>query len=493
MRNPATEGLLSERGVVYQWLSDSGYEYTWSMPEGFALGRSYDLLLVLAGDGEDAEGGHRSAMRLGLDRCAACGDQGDGEGRIVVGVKPGFGTSEDPADFRMEVLPVRDLVLELGRVFPADRIIMFASGTSGGFALRVLERYPALAEGVVIRGVRGSGLLAHDSRELVRLKDIRGVPVAFVVGDQDPVDLYAETVASFRVMIGDNPRDTSNLARLVRFFGEGEAGASAEALALRECVDWCAAMRTGEADEALSVLSAMLGREGLRVDEHGAVLGGVPVWFGGAEGVLRRFVDGALYSINAGAEQRAWAGDVRRAVERHGEAHAERIRDAVRRESDFVPDGGAWIGELMLARESFRGVLSVESVVFDVGYDGADARVAEAFEEWYELWRTGNVAGRVGGLVWGGLPRVMETGVLDTRIGTSARRGFVRWYLHPETTALEGEVRERAEVVVNIQRGWSAGVGGYADVEDGWDGLWERVSGTGEAGAIRSGNRPGSD
>src|SRR6185503_10880223 len=137
------------RGEVFAWTSDAGADkdgkgglrYTWSLPKKMEEGSLYDLVIICHGTGLDYRWGHAN-YPVGVFR----------PNDIVVSVD---GTSSGPNDTRVflgerkDAMLFRDFVLEMGRIFPADRIFLYGHSQGSFFVTFAIGEFPALANGVI--------------------------------------------------------------------------------------------------------------------------------------------------------------------------------------------------------------------------------------------------------------------------------------------------------------------------------------------------------
>ncbi len=360
-------------------------KYAWSVPAGFEkrgpgeAGR--DVVIVLHEAGRTHMWAHRALA--GVEGAAGGAEDGAGSagvfrpGDIVIapeGVRPAEDGGRTWGDDVTDVGLVRDLALEITRVFPARRIVLFGHGQGGVCALAAGCGFPRLYAGVV---VSGGGL----SKALKLGPAQRGVPVALLHGSEDEVAPLRWAIDARDILVQEQFRIVS----LVRVYGMRHAPEPAKADA---AVSWLLAMTTTEPEEAMKLARGLLPSERGGAERGGAergALGGAG--FGLAARVLGRFELGAERQswprgFEKGAdEHKAAARELMVKVEGLGLRHCAALRDEVPTgaalEAWRLSTDGAeptWLGHLLALREDFRGVGPVEAFVGEVGFDAVQGR-----------------------------------------------------------------------------------------------------------------------
>lgn len=281
-----------------------------------------------------------------------------------------------------DIIPIRDLVLEIAGSYPSGRILLFGTGDAGRFALAMAAMFPRVIDGAVCHA---SGMLDRTPTT----GGILGVPVAFVHAPGDRLTPYFIS-ADARDAFLDSGHQTVALRRV--FSGPGSDGGPAPA-GVSDCIDFIVAMSTSKPDEALELAHKLAGvptKPGDSVSAGKPVARG-PVPLGMVRSILRRFAsekqaeevpedptapkppgkfDPLRPLTDCTDEQRKQAFELAVKIEQFGLKQVAALRQRVKTKDDLkLTDDATWLGHISAMREDLRGVECVESFIKEVDYD----------------------------------------------------------------------------------------------------------------------------
>jgi dienelactone hydrolase len=426
----------AEPGRAFAWKSRDGLRYTWSLPREFKKGQAYDLVILCHPDRSDFRWGY-------LNHPAGAGPRAFRPGDIVIAVDGTSAHERNPDVRTFEIDPdslvrFRDLVLEVSRVFPTQRIYLYGMGGGGAFAQCFAARFPALADGVV---AHGCGVPTDCARK-------GDMPVVLLHGAKDlmvPVNASREAARAYRAADHANVR-----VRVLQSFNDFPNPVRAA-----ECIDYLKAVRTDDAAEALAAARALLTPKPPDEYEYRCA-----VWFGAAREALGRLVgEGSKPIENVPAETAAAARALIERVEAEGARHVAALRAMMAGGplAEQPLDGKPWLGYLVGVREDFRGVKSVEAFAAEIGYDELAEEHHENAVTLREVWTPdGDVREAFETGVQGVLDAWLSDG-LPLDIG--ARLRF--WSRRAEEHKLPADAMEKYEYVANWEKGWKTGLEAY--------------------------------
>lgn len=273
------------------------------------------------------------------------------------------GRAEPPpiwAGDKAELGIAREVALDLSRQFPTARICLAGVGQGGCFAAYFGAEWARIIDGGVI--AIGSGLWNWTGA-----KGPAGtLPIVLLHARGDTNRPYWSS------LLAAAPMQDAGLRGLMLRRLAGER--SFDAAQVGACVDWIVAMRTGEANEALAAVRSMvsvsppplaLARRALARFEPG---GGTPF----------KSLDPQGPAVKA-----AW--DLSVAIEAHAQRHAGELtavlKDGSALDAPATPEIVAAAARLAAAREDFRGVAAMESLVASLDADRRLALAAARAEE----------------------------------------------------------------------------------------------------------------
>ena len=428
----------AEPGKPYAWKTREGIRYTWTLPTDFKKGEGYDLVVLCHPD--------RADFRWGImnhPAPATAGERGFRPRDIVVGIDGTTAQERIPDSRSFDVEPgsvvqFRDLVLEVSRAFPVNRIYLYGSGGGGRFAQCFASSFPALADGVV---AHGCGAIS----DCVKKGDM---PLVLMHGAKDlitPLHVSFDAAREYADAEHENVR-----VRVLQAFNDFPNPVRAS-----ECIDWLKAMRSDDAAEVLAGARAMLTPK--KPDEYEYR---TAVWFGAAREALGRVVgEGERAIKDAPEEARAEAGALIEKIEAEGARHAAILKGKINPAGLAAQslDGGAWLGHLVAMREDFRGVKSVEEFAKAIGYD----RLAREHEEtaigFTETW---SPDGDAASQFEDGADVIQKCWLSQSLpLDFGARMRF--WSRKAEEMKIPADALEKYEYVANWEKGWKDGLEAY--------------------------------
>jgi len=337
-------------GTPFAWKTREGLRFTWTLPQNYKKGEAYDLVILCHPNRADFRWGtlNHPAPATAKDRAFRPGD-------IVVSIDGTTAADRNP-DLRTfetttnSIIQFRDLVLEISRTFPVNRIYLYGMGGGGTFVQCFASNFPALADGVVAHGCGASA-------ECIKKGN---TPLVLIHGAKD---LMVPLYISFEARSAYLEADHKNVRlRILQSFNDFPNPVRAS-----EGLDWVKAMRTDDPQQALDSIRAMLTPKRADEYEYRTV-----VWFGAARQALSRLIgEGEQPIKSVSAEIAAAAQSLIEKIEAEGEKHIAVLRPQINPAglAETALDGRPWLGHLIALREDFRGVHSVETFVSSIGYD----------------------------------------------------------------------------------------------------------------------------
>lgn len=440
-------------GTSFAWTSQptdglgnavgTGLAYVWSLPASYQPGTSYDLLIVVHGVGKDAGWGHAAIdpLRLGKDLIVI---SPAGTSVLAQGVRS---FSDAQADY----LAFREFMLEMTRVFPADRIVLFGFEQGGSFALSFAAEFPSLAEGVVVQG--STPWFKDQEQDSPGMRTLRQIPIVLLQGTADETMPYAAAAAA-------RDRFLSFEHRAVWLRPLYGCGHDPDAQRVGEAVDWCLGMQHQEAQQVVDTARRLL--TVARPDKAPNLACDAAPALGAVCQLLRRVMgdteDNTAHlplgevepEVRAAAKR--MLGDADAAVTRH----LTRLAPEAGKPGDFVLNGKPWLGHLLALREDCQGVPAFEAFSLNSGFGQRfDSQLPAAAA--YEQARLAQT------------PKERFEGLLDALPGcflrVSCTPGLVSqmqaWRDNAAELGLSEESLERFETILLLDRSWRDGLAQY--------------------------------
>lgn len=437
----------AEAGKAYAWKTSEGLRYTWTLPKDFKKGEGYDLVVLCHPDRADFRWGTQNHPAP-----ATAGERGFRPGDIVVGLDGTTANERNPDMRSFEVRPesivqFRDLVLEISRTFPVNRIYFYGMGGGGEFLQCFAAAFPALTDGVVVHGCAAP-------HECVKKGN---TPLVLLHGAKD---LIVPLHAAFDARRAYTDVDHANVRlRVLQSFNDFPNPVRAS-----ECLDWVKAMRTDDAAQALASVRAMLTPK--RPDEYEYR---TTVWFGAARQALSRLVgEGEGVIKDVPDDVAAAARGLIEKIEAQGAAHVAALRPMINAQGLTAQslDGGAWLGHLIAMREDFRGVASVEKFIGEIGFDDLLVSHDDTAMGFAEMWSPDGDAKSSFEDAADVIQRCWLSQFLPLDLGPRMRF-FAR---KADELKLSPDALEKYAYFQNWEKGWKDGLEAY-------EGLWRKWEG----------------
>jgi hypothetical protein len=441
-------------GVWHTARTSEGYRYAWSLPADFAKGQARNMVVILHPQARDFRWGMLAHAR------AAPGNEGSlppgtrvFRPRDIVISLDGLSPVEGSRRLRSfepsteSFIRLRDVILELSRTFPTQRIYVYGMQQGGAFAAGFSAAFPALTDGLIVHGAE------------VPEKAIAGgtVPVVILHGAKDqrtPLAAAFEAFSAYR----EAGREHVYL-RVIRNYNDFPSPARVD-----EAIELLDALRTTEPADALASARRLLVPR--PPDEYDFR---APVWYAGAMVALRRAAGdaGPEFESVPDAEVLTGAKALMKLIDDEGQAHVDALKPLVSAgdAGALALDGGAWIGYAAALRDDFRGVPSVEAYFASLGFDALLDEHAKAARELIDVW-TGEdtpdpekFAKAVAALPACYLFEALPVD-LPTRARAIARKA--------RELGIPDDQRDRAEYITLYDRGWRDGLQAYASRWQRW-------------------------
>jgi pimeloyl-ACP methyl ester carboxylesterase len=435
-------------GKAYAWKSKEGLRYTWTLPKDYKKGEGYDLVVLCHPNRADFRWG-----TLNHPAPATAGERGFRPTDIVIGID-GTSANERNPDIRTfepepaSIIQFRDLVLEVSRTFPVDRIYLYGMGGGGEFVQCFAAAFPALTDGIVVHGCSAPPDCVKKGR----------TPLVLIHGAKD---LLIPLNVSFDARRAYTDAEHTNVRlRILQSFNDFPNPVRAS-----ECLDWVKAMRTDDADQLLASVRSMLTPK--RPDEYEYR---TAVWFGAAREALGRLIgEGENPIKDASAEDAATAKALIDKIEAEGEKHIAVLRPMINSAglSAQALDGKPWLGHLIAMREDFRGVKSVDAFMTSIGYDELLAAHDDAALGFVESWAPDGDAATAFDEAVSVIQRCWLSQFLPIDIGPRMRF-FAR---KADELKFPPDSMEKYEYFQNWEKGWKDGLDAYEVMWRKWEGL----------------------
>lgn len=434
-------------GKPYAWKSREGLRYTWTLPKDFKKGEGYDLVVLCHPNRADFRWG-----TLNHPAPATAGERGFRPGDIVVGIDGTTANDHNP-DIRTfeptpeSVVQFRDLVLEISRTFPVNRIYFYGMGGGGEFVQCFAAAFPALTDGIVVHGCSAPFDCVKKGR----------TPLVLMHGAKD---LIVPLSVSFEARRAYADAEHTNVRlRVLQSFNDFPNPVRAS-----ECLDWVKAMRTDDAEQLLASVRAMLTPK--RPDEYEYRSA---VWFGAAREALGRLIGEGENPIkevpdDAAAAARALIGK----IEAEGQRHIDVLRPMINAAGLAAQslDGKPWLGHLIAMREDFRGVKCVDEFFASIGYDELAASHDSAAAGLIESWSPDGDGAAAFDDAVNAIQKCWLSQLLPIDIGPRMRF-FAR---KADELKLAPDAMEKYEYFQNWEKGWKDGLEAYESLWRKWEG-----------------------
>lgn len=435
--------LTAQPAKAFAWTSEKGLRYTWVLPGTVADPGHRTLIILCHGTGLDYRWGSAN-YPPGVFRPADIVISVDGPSPGPNGTRLFLSEEDDSAAFA-------GFIGEMARVFGASRTIVYGHSQGSFFAAWFAGEHPELVDGVI---AHASGVWTWTKYG----RDVAGVPIVLMHGSADPVVPYGQSVGG-RDWYREQGHPMVQLRRLDRYnhWPNGERAA--------EAIDWCIGMKTAQPAEALAAAESMVRPKG--VDKYAYE---APPWFSGARDVLRRFEGrgprpfGPEVLKGIPAAERDRAAELTKLIEAAGEAHVQKLRASIKQPEDLKLDGGAWLGHLVLVREDFRGVDSVEAYMTQIGYDGALREHVKAAAPLMDTWYEQAEPDAKFGAAVAALPRCFLIETLPFGFGDT----MADWWRNADGAGITPEHRKQYANFAMWQTGWQEGRKQYKELWKAW-------------------------
>ena len=446
-RAPFAQGTQPEPGVVFAWKTEDGTRFAWSLPYNFKRGEGYDIIVLLHPARADFRWGFTSHPRPPRSPTGFRPDD------IVVSIDGLGGDARRPNQRLFEpsddnMIRFRDIMLEVSRFFPANRLYLYGAGGStegggGAFAVKFAGTFPALSDGVLVHGAVIPSELA--SKNTVPIVLMHGAKDSFV-----PLREAYKSLAAFK-----SEGHTGVRIRTLRAFNDFTNPVRAA-----ECIDYLQGITGSEPAGVLAAAERMLTPR--PADEYNYT---APCWFTGAYAVLERLTGSGKNAV----------ADVPESVQTRARELQERIdaaaADHVKALTPLVGPGGAaglaldgepWLGYLLAFRDDFRAVPSAEQYIASIGLDSVLAEHAAQAQELLSLWESKSPKADKDAIetyqrVLDLLPNCYLYEPLPVDL-TSWMRAVTR---NADELGLDPAQAERYEYITLLDKGWRSGLDEY--------------------------------
>lgn len=344
-------------GVWYAGKTTEGFRYAWSLPVKFEPGKGYNLVVILHPDNHDFRWGVANHQRVGEgvrpENVFRPNDLLVSVDGVTANNRRGRGTLRTWEINPQSAVKFRDVLLELSRDLPVQRIYLYGYGAGGRFAAYMAGVFPAVTDGVLAHGSRIDGVEPVKST----------VPLVFIHGAKDSQTTLEKSFAAtdeYRSLGHDFVR-----LRVLRGYNDFLNPVRAS-----ECIDFIDGLRTEKPADALAAAERMLTPKFADEYEYRC-----PVWYAGANEILKRVIGECEPKFEKTADETT-ASRARALIKRiddEGAAHVAKLRELLGENTvdarTLVLDGGAWLGYSVALRDDFRGVESVETFYADFAWE----------------------------------------------------------------------------------------------------------------------------
>lgn len=456
-----------EAGKTYAWRSIDGLRYAYTIPVDFKPRQGHDIVVICHPANTD--------FRWGAANSPQNSDAGSARkfrpNDIIVSPD---GPSCVPGRPELRTFPAtgaaavrfRDFLLEISRVMPGKRILLYGhggggepelGGAGGQFVTYFAGSFPALADGVVAYGAGLPGGAYEVSRS--------SVPIVYAHGVRNSIVPFSASLAAV-----DAHQAAGN--RLVRLRALRSFNDYPNPVRVSETLDWLIGVRTDKPEECLAMAESLLRPKGVDEYDYSA-----PVWYAGARELLGRLLsepgpltgENPLEDRSAPSEAiKARARELIAMIDEEAAKHVTRLRQLLPEgtSAGSLPlDGRPWLGHLIAARDDFRGVGAMEAfaeaIGFDAAYQNHEILAQDLIAGWEERDEAENFRAVVETLpscyLYEGLPvRLVSSMKVWRRKGQGAE-------IELDAQALEG-----FENVTNWDEGYRSGLDEYQKIWRRW-------------------------
>jgi predicted esterase len=342
----------AEALTPFQSTTKNGLRFIWWLPKEYDPATKRNLTLILHGTGLDYRWGpaNNAPGRFRQDDVVISvdGPTPNGDSRLFM-------------DSKHDVDAIHDCLEEWRAQFAIDRVFLYGHSQGSFFATYYAGLQPKDVAGIV---AHASGVWLQTRFD----KSLADIAISFMHGTHDPVVPFGQSVAA-RDEAWKIGLDLVHLRRIAYYnHWPNDVRASEE-------LDWCEAMTAQDPVRVLELASRLLTPKSSPQEGYPTC---VP--FSGAREVLRRFEKGARHELTAATDaQRTRAKKLSDAIEDHAREEVDALTKSLPKK--LALDGGAWLGDLVPAREDLRGLEAMEALAKKLDYDAQAKRHAQAAEK----------------------------------------------------------------------------------------------------------------
>jgi pimeloyl-ACP methyl ester carboxylesterase len=427
-------------GVWHTAKTQDGFRYAWSYPAKFEKTKAYNLVIILHPENSDFRWGMNAHTR-------GTGGQGQRnfrENDIVVSIDGVTANPKRPSLRTFEVskenaMKFRDVVLELSRTLPTQRIYLYGKGEGGAFAAAFVTAFPALAEGVVCHASELPENALHASScpiVLVHGAKDQFVPLSTSAKALDDLEAGGHTQARLRVLRSFND-----------FTNQSQIDLAIESIE---------AVRNQDGAEALASVERLLTPRG--GDEYGYR---TAPWYAASYGALKRITTTKDPKFTTAPDKAtiARAEVLMKAIDDEAAAHVQRLRELIGPGDarTLALDGGPWLGYLIAFRDDFRGVPNAEALFRDLAWELVYPQHAEVARSFGEAWTSDETDTQKFVAATESLPNCFLVESLPVDLLARARVCMRK----ADELDVPQSARDRFEFVTLWEQGWRTGLTEY--------------------------------